>query len=176
MNASVTKLLNQLRSAPWFSNCGKSLAGDFVRVTSLDEARRLYSGQKGLRWENFKLAIMNRQGDLIWEVTTGSHEEIQKAGRATDTAIEQFVVESRDHIFSAIKEDPALRRMVRLDLGWIAGEIEDSRVKELDFFSTNLLPVYLAGHMPCGWSGKRIPSDWGGNSLADLPDGKMIVF
>ena len=176
MNVSVANLLDQLRVTPWFANCGKPMSGEFAVAKSLGEARKSYSGQNGMRWENFKLAIMNRQGDLVWEATRNLREEIQREARATDSAVAKFVSENAQRIFASIEEDPALRRMIRLDLGWIAGEVEDPRLVDLNFFSRIILPIYLAGHMPCGWVGNRIERIWKGNSLTDLPEGRVIVY
>ena len=72
-------------------------------------------------------------------------------------------------------EDSDLIRMIRLDVGWTAGEVEDP-IHELNFFTTRILPIYQSGQLPCGWQGKRISRNWAGNSLADLPAGKIVVF
>lgn len=66
--------------------------------------------------------------------------------------------------------------MIRLDFNEIAAEIEFSSYESIPFFSKLLLPIYLAGHLPCGWRGKPMAQKWNGNSLADMPEGKIIVF
>jgi len=132
-----------------------------------------------MAWENSKLAVMNRQGELAWDVTLEIREEQQAAAKETVKAVDGFLEKNHRRIFSRIPEDKYLMRMVRMDVSWIAGEVEDEDLpvlRDLLFFSKRLLPIYLSGHLPCGWSPKRIPRGWAGNSIDDLPPGKIIVF
>jgi hypothetical protein len=176
MNESASRFLKRLEQMNWFANCGTPIEGPYERVHSHQAARKLYAGRNGMRWENFKLAIVNRQGLLIWDKIEGWLPEVQKEIRATDAAVESFVAENRARIFATIPEDPDLRRMVRLDVAWMTGEVEDNLLPPLNFFTERLLPVYERGHMPCGWSGGKIARDWAGDSLKDLPEGKLVVF
>jgi hypothetical protein len=179
MNEAVSKVLAQLSSFPWFAKCGQPIEGDYLCVQSLKEAHKHYADPRGMGWENSKLSVFNRQASLVWDATHAIRAEQQANARATSLAVEHFLAEYRARIFATIPEDKYLSRMVRLDVGWIASEAEDRMMPDmvgLQFFSTILLPVYLAGHMPCGWSGKRIPSGWDGCSLEDLPAGQLIVF
>lgn len=176
MNESVSGFLKKLENMTWFANCGKPIDGPYERVDSHQAAQKLYAGRNGMRWENWKLAIMNRQGLLIWDKIEGWLPEVQKRLRATDVAVESFVSENRARIFATVPEDPDLRRMVRLDVGWMTGEVEDVLLPELNFFTEVILPVYEIGHMPCGWSGDKMPRLWPGNSLKDIPKGKLVVF
>src|SRR6185436_9618280 len=66
MNQAVAKLLERLGNLEWFANCGQPLDGDFLQVTSLKEAHKYYADSRGMAWENSKLAVMNRQGELAW--------------------------------------------------------------------------------------------------------------
>jgi hypothetical protein len=179
MNEAVYQLLTQLSDLPWFAKCGQPIEGDYECVQSLKEAHRHYADPRGMGWENSKLSIANRQFSLLWDATHASRKEQQASARASADAVGRFIEEQRGRIFLTMPEDKYLSRMVRLDVGWIASEVEDRTMPDLvnlQFFSTLLLPVYLAGHMPCGWSGKRIPRGWDGSSLDDLPDGRLIVF
>lgn len=179
MNEAVSKVLTQLSNLPWFAKCGQPIEGDYVCVQSLKEAHKHYADPRGMGWENSKLSVSNRQASLVWDVTHAIRAEQQANARTTGEAVERFLAENRDRIFATIPEDKYLSRMVRLDVGWIASEAEDCTVPDLaglQFFSSILLPVYFAGHMPCGWSGKRIPHGWAGRSLEDLPAGRLIVF
>jgi hypothetical protein len=179
MNNEAAQFLEKLGALSWFANCGKPLKGDYVQVESLKQAHKYYADPRGMGWENSKLAVMNQQGLLIWDVTHHIREELQKAARETMKAVADFFDQNRQRIFSRLPEDKYVTRMVRMDIGWIVGEVEDQHLpvmRDLLFFSTRLLPIYLAGHLPCGWSGKRIPRGWAGTSLADLPEGKIIVF
>lgn len=172
MNEELNKLLTQLKAVAWFSNCGRPLEGDFVLVKTLDAARLRYAGP-GLRWLNFKQVIMNRQTALM---DPYRRDEIQQEAKRNAAVLDQWFEENRQRIFSSVKEETELRRTVRQDIGWIAAEITYPELYVLTFASTVLLPIYIAGHLPCGWHGKRILWKWDGNSLADLPEGKIVVF
>ena len=176
MNDSVARFLAKLGRMDWFVNCGKPPASQFERVDTAEAAKKLYSGKNGMKWENFKLAIMNRQGLLLWEKIEGWSEEVQKQARATDAAVEAFMIENLARIFAVLPEDPDLRRMIRLDVGWMTGEVEDPLLPDLNFFTDVLLPIYESGHLPCGRSGDKISRNWSGNSLSELPKGKILVF
>lgn len=40
------------------------------------------------------------------------------------------------------------------------------------FFVPRLLPVYSAGHFPCGWEGPKLNEGWEG----ELPNSRLIVY
>jgi hypothetical protein len=43
------------------------------------------------------------------------------------------------------------------------------------FYLSRLLPIYRAGHFPCGWTGPKLDTDW---AVGDkpLPDGEILIY
>ncbi len=176
MIKTVTELLRAFETISWFSSCGTPLKGDYVLVGSQDEARAHYAGNAGVRWENFKNSVFNRHRRAVWDATQSCRQEQQEKAKEAAEAVQQFFRLNHHKLFLALAEDAELKRMIQLDLGWIASEVAFASYDTVRFFSNVLLPVYLAGHLPCGWRGKAIKWNWNGNSLDDLPEGKLVVF
>ena len=176
MTITVAELLTTFETTSWFSNCGVRLEGDYVFVRSLEEAQSHYADKAGVRWENFKNSVFNRHRRAVWDATQSCRQEQQEKAKEATEAIQQFFRLNNLKLFSALSEDSELKRMLQLDFGWIASEVAFASYDTVRFFSNLLLPVYLAGHLPCGWRGKAIKWNWDGSSLADLPEGKLVVF
>lgn len=162
MTDAVAKLFQELGNLAWFANCGKRIPGDYLVAQSLKEAYKYYADPRGMSWENGKQAICNRQCSLLWDATHNIRAQQQQSARETAEATDEFFEKNRSQIFAIIPEDKYLGRMVKLDLRAIVSEVEDQiygveALRNLQFFSKMPLPVYLAGHMPCGWAGKRFP-------------------
>lgn len=173
---SSAELFTALKSVDWFSKCGEPMNADYLHVKSPEDAKECYSGKAGWRWENFKNSIMNRRRSLLWEATQHCRQEQQQRAKETQQLLQRFLLENNREIYSVLKENPELKRMIALDLGCITSELEYVAHENINFFSKVLLPIYLSGHLPCGWRGKPMAQKWNGNSLADLPEGKVIVF
>lgn len=150
---------------PWFASCGTAMSDDigcsFRMVKSISELRRT---MKSRLYENATLAPRN----LITEHLSRNYRERDREWNAiTDaakSAIEPIIGPIVTTRFGA---DPGFQDIYN-DVSWniLAGcmvYIYCDCDLPTHFFS-DMLRIYAAGHMPCGWEGSK----W--------PNGNLIIF
>lgn len=175
-NKKINDLFDNLRSISWFSQCGKS-ANQWETARSWPTACKLLADA---RWQNFTLELINRYREILWsKIPISEIRSFEDAWNdradVVDNQIDAFCVEE---LWSRLPFEDAksFNLTVRKELRCMAMEADNSEILPPVFFQPLLLPVYKAGHLPCGWSGVAMPQNWRGNSLADLPSGRLIVF
>ncbi|HEX7862938.1 MAG TPA: hypothetical protein VF773_21575 [Verrucomicrobiae bacterium] len=183
----VEDVLNDLARIKWFTRCGEPIPNQKHRLKSWADAEQYFAGDKGLRWENWKLAISNRRRELIRDARVKSteglcdsekqtrYEQFQNDARKRQAVIDEFRADYLSKIVASVFDHPELQRMVALDISWTVNELVNP-TPPLNFFEALILPVYVSGHLPCGWSGTKIARKWSGNLLSDLPSGQLIIF
>jgi hypothetical protein len=178
LSAEGVHIIEQLQNAELFSRLGCPPPDDYVSVGSWEAASRHCGSTER---HNLFIPVMNA---LLLETQ-------RKAGRTghdwgimcplARDAIERMLAVHKDFL---VQSDPngknTLDRLgmvfpcVVEDLRWILLEAEFSAFTERRFFTSQVLPVYLAGHLICGWDGEAIQEHW------DQPDfhpaGKFLVL
>lgn len=181
--SSEERVRGEIERIQWFWNVGGRTTLSGTQARSWREAVEFCRRPK---WENFTLTIMNRLRELAAENYGRVHPEPDWEEYWND--LERYS-ESADQFIEAVCQEgvyPALldkagrdivTRYVRTHLVQILFEafLQDRQVQPL-FFIASLLPVYAAGHFPCGWKGGHLPASWRGNSAADLPQGEVRIW
>jgi len=67
-----------------------------------------------------------------------------------------------------------LQATISWDILGILVEREFDDVTAPAFYIPVLLPVYQAGHLPCGWTGPKLDTYWSSGS-APLPKGEILI-
>jgi hypothetical protein len=82
------------------------------------------------------------------------------------------VARSVEPVAATFKLELDFRSAVSWDMLLICMETEFSDLVPPMFFVPRLLPVYTAGHFPCGWEGPKLNEGWEG----ELPNSRLIVY
>lgn len=150
--------INGLMELPWFSACGEPV--HIPDVMAVKNAKEAIKGISSARWEN---VFLDFRGDFTTDLCLLSIRSQEKPDRQWNPLVDAF---KEDHL-------PALEALWQRALEplglWEKAVIDDLRFvvvgvavidayKELletpEFFR-RLLAVYRAGHLPCGWKGKK---------------------
>lgn len=172
--SEISKVIDAI---PWFSSVGGIYSETTAVVASWQEAAKYICDQ--IVWVNFRNAISNRYHALWLNVypTDNQTRKRNSVGKYVDTVIARSEVNNLGGQHGLTWKQ---KKRVLYHLSWDIGEIcwEYLYGNEVDpiFATPCLLPIYQAGHFPCGWSGMRINSDWLGNGPLDLPRGRLRVL
>lgn len=173
MRAETKDFLDNLLKVPWFSNLGEPVTENATPVKSLREAKKMGTARK---WENFKLAPMNRLSDLLWDRDDITVDETDEIAESVNRAVFAIFEDQPEKVFGELILDEDIRCIVLADVQVAAFEVEYSHLIKPLFNLPILWPWYERGHLPCGWDGKMISEDWAGNGPEDLPEGRLRVF
>jgi hypothetical protein len=174
--AGVPLLLKQAKSAPLFEHAGEAVDDDSVKTVP-DWAACLASLQ-GNKWVNIGTSMMNR----IFAVADATHDA-NWMGRRWNPMIDSH----KKQILSVI--GPALKQVMRKHTlpkpfeyfvvgdflkAWLLTEYEDDAAQA---WSERIMHWYLAGHVPCGYTGS-VPAGKSTDPtrLPDPAKGRLLVF
>jgi hypothetical protein len=166
-DASAPKTVDELRArlarVSWCARCGQGptpldLPFPAVWLSSWDEVKARMAATS---WENAKLEAQN---ELTLWLHNNAHDEYQSWNERS-TRVKAGLVAELEPVWKRRQEEVGLQLVS--GLRWIVMGM----AMELDYLSfghparffLNLLPVFEAGHLPCGWKGRR-------------PRGELAVF
>jgi hypothetical protein len=155
----------RVNSIDWFARCGERLALDLTMET--EPARgwaQAIECCKSPAWENAQLEAQNQltvwlhlhdgAGYRRWNETVVAHKDAT-VSPLTERILVPFQAEHG--------LDIALVHSVQWDILGALMENSYLRSGHPAFFFLELLTVYVAGHLPCGWQG-----GW--------PEGRLLVY
>ncbi|HOY54696.1 MAG TPA: hypothetical protein PL015_08465 [Opitutaceae bacterium] len=169
MKPSTWQLIEEINGYPLFCEIGKRPLGDkFTFVASWDRAVGYAQERK---WINLTYACFNRTSSAS-SATRGAEWNVfaEKTKVLLKSAEEKI-----SRVFTERNAPWSLASACALDLFLAVAEEEYSDVIRPLFFKPILLPVYAAGHFPCGWNGGTVPGSEIGGTLRSLPPGKIRV-
>lgn len=169
MNVRTQEMMRRLESLHWFANAGRPEPGNHLTVESWPMAVESCGGEV---WSSVQLQIKNR---IAREVRLRNYERAQEwNGIAAELrkAIAVVAMNAIEPIAAKFKLKADFRGSVSWDMLMICMETEYSDLLPALFFVPRLLPVYEAGHFPCGWEGPKLNEGWEG----DLPNVRLIVY
>jgi hypothetical protein len=169
MKNKTKTFIENMKYLPWLREVGKT--HDLPGTSPVKSLSAAIKFSKSLKWSNFHTAIMNRDMALMRQKIDLSSKEYN------DTAVEI-------RTFSYALGDEMAKGSVASHFngdirGFICGaafEVEFADVTPQLLYVPLLLPVFEAGHLPCGWDGKALNNDWKGNSFKDIPEGLIRVY
>ena len=151
------ELIIKLRNIPWFQNCGADIPPLGLRVKNTEEVLKRISS---IKWGN---TVLDHQGDITSKLcirdTNGEGDEMKLWNVLVKQwkteylpEIESIWVRNLDPIGLNVKEVIGAVRFSVLDIVMADAY---AKIVPMDKFFEDLLTIYEAGHLPCGWSGKK---------------------
>ncbi len=177
MKSETEDLLRRFNRLNWFHACGSFQGEEFSSVRSKATAVNSLVSRK---WDNFATSLANRlRGKTLGSY--GSNDEVNAAcdaiyWKATEAITAPLEVAVASQLVSDEETKIKAHERIMFDVLATLREIEFADIVPPLIHVPVLLPIYLKGHLPCGWTGKSPPYDWNGRTLADLPPGKIKVF
>jgi len=172
----VPEIVKQVKAAPLFQHVGEAIDDKTVK-TAADWPACLASLQ-GNKWVNIGTSMMNR----IFAVADATHDP-DWMGRRWDSVIDSRKAQITRAIGPALQ--PVMRKnklpksfeyFVVGDIlkAWLLTEYPDKPAAD---WSDLVMKWYLAGHVPCGYTG-AVPAGKSTDPtrLPDPAKGKLVVF
>jgi len=167
MTPATEKLLKDLKSAQWFSNCGKPVSSDAAPLSSLEEAEEVIQiscweevGQFGPRhsWEDTRLDAANHMTAAIqrhswprFQLWNGIVDGVKPQTEALIGRKCEGLQIPAEWVAGA-----------RWDLLHAAMQTEYADIPTPRFYRV-LAHWYCAGHFPCAWAG-------------EYPEGRLVIY
>ncbi len=157
-------LYNSLMECNWFANCGTDCNSEYAFDTCMVNSEKVVlKNISGIKWER---VCMEEQGNLTGYLHMNHRTEYNEYwNKEVGIIKEKYLPAIVDKIGIKLKEkkySPEIMNDIRYNLIIIMRADFYSEFYT-SYFYTNILEIYLSGHVPCGWQGKH-------------PSGKLIVF
>jgi hypothetical protein len=158
------KISGRLETIPWFVNCGTvhpvGIGGPIQWVDTWEQARALYAEQA---WEDITLAASNSLRLFLHQKYLNAYSEWRRIREESQRILLRSVIPAAHDFAARNSLGQRFVDCVEWDIGMALQESAYSKLRPPRFFTTVLLPVYEAGHFPCGWAGA-----W--------PDGQLVAI
>lgn len=161
----ATDLVAKVRSIEWFGQCGESRQFDVsMPVEYVKNWTQANKALKSRAWENATLEARNQ----LTEYLAYQHRERYcDWNKITVELKEKVVIPLGEKVWEPFRQTHRLDVDFLHSVQWnvLAALMENAYMdcKHACFFFHELLSVYEAGHLPCGWIGK-----W--------PKGKLVAY
>lgn len=169
MNARTQQMLQRLESFQWFANVGQSAKDDYIPVRTWSQAVESCAADV---WSSVQLQVKNRIARDVRQKCYERSEEWNRIAAELRRGIAVIVTHSIEPVAKQFRLKPDFQSAVSWDMLGICIETEFSDVVRPLFFVPRLLPIYEAGHFPCGWDGSKLNEGWEG----ELPNLRLIVY
>ncbi len=155
-----------IRAVEWFAHCGDPLDlpldMEIVRAISWKDAIK---HEKRQAWS---YAILEAQNALTMHLAFNHKQAYNGAWNPLVMEVREFIAHEVTPEIEAVRQRLGHPEDLVASVQWnlIGAFMEDAYIEynpPTDFFR-QLLRVYEAGHLPCGWK------------VGDWPDGRLVVF
>lgn len=158
-------LASKLRAIDWFAHCGEPR--DFNLTMSVERVKtwpQAIERMKSRIWENATLEARNQLTAYLWEHHSERYQDWNKITVKFDRKVVKPLTAK---VWEPFRSERDLDVVFVHSLEWniLAALMEEAYMdcNHGSFFFHELLMVYEAGHLPCGWVG-----NW--------PQGSLVVF
>ncbi|HXE42593.1 MAG TPA: hypothetical protein VN516_06175 [Candidatus Baltobacteraceae bacterium] len=165
MQLRTQQLLEQLKTFPFFSKVGQPIDGDYIQVKNWKQAVELCVDDV---WSSVQLQAKN---EMAQQITLKNYERSIE-WNAIAAELRPQIVALAESVANKFNLNKNFKNSFSWDLIMLCRETEFSDLMEPYFFVPRLLPIYMAGHFPCGWTGPYVDEGLEG----DLPHHKLVVF
>lgn len=158
-------MVARVRAIDWFVHCGESR--DFDLTMPVDHVKTWSHAIQSLKSRARQDATLQARNQLTVYLSQNHRERYREWNRITDTIKQDVVAPLKENIWEPFRQSHGLDIVFLHSVEWmiLAVLMENAYVdcKHACFFFHELLMVYEAGHLPCGWIGK-----W--------PQGTLVVY
>jgi hypothetical protein len=163
MHVSTKAALAEVKEADFFSKLGQPVrAPGIIAVNSWEKAMALCRTRE---WENLRIEAQNQ---LTAALHSQCRERFSKTWNKTVDALYRVLVPLlTEKVHSVVGRERLPKKVLRValrDVCCVCMEAEYSDVIAPGWYTKQLKPWYLKGHLPCGWTGEF------------LREGKLMVF
>jgi hypothetical protein len=171
MRSTTQALLAELKSAPLL-RIGQPNNLSHRLVGSWSEALELCHSES---WEALQLMTKNRHAGIVNRLNWDRCQSWNAVCAALRPEIAKVIEASFEPLRETGQVTTDIQAAVSWDMLGVLLEREFDDVTPPAFYIPVLLPIYQAGHLPCGWSGPKLDTYWSSGS-APLPAGEVLVY
>jgi hypothetical protein len=172
MRDESRKLLEEIRELQLFSRFGEPCPLGLPQVRSWSEALRSCAT---LKWESVTLMSNNRSAGHMHELDWHRAQTWNPTCEVVRPQVDAIADEAVRRVATTRRVIDAFRNCVRWDLQAMVLEMEFADILPPVFHFPRLLPIYRAGHFPCGWTGPKLDTYWS-SSRKPMPHGDILVY
>lgn len=172
MRSTTQELLAELKSTPLLGHIGLPNTLGHRSVGSWCEALELCHSES---WDSLQLMTKNRNANVVDRLNWDRGQEWNVVCAALRPEIATIIESSFHRVRETHRVTTNLQNSMSWDMLGILLEREFEDVTPPSFYIPSLLPIYRAGHLPCGWTGSALDTCWSSGS-APLPVGEIMVF
>ena len=172
MRDEARTLLEEIRALPLFSRLGEPCTLGFPQVRSWSEALRSCSTVK---WGSVGLMSKNRSSESVRERDWDRSETWNPTCAVVRPQVMAIADEAVGRVATVRQVNDAFRGCVRWDFLAMVLEMEFADILPPVFHYPCLLPIYRAGHFPCGWTGPKLDTYWSA-SKEPMPRGEILIY
>ncbi|GAB4018864.1 hypothetical protein [Spirosoma koreense] len=153
-------ILNQFKAISLFTECGKPFKGEtppfnFEQITDVETVNKNLISSN---WENFMLEGKNVLNYYLQNFFRNKEQE--KEALRWNQIVDHYKEQLSDleNFTKGYLEASGLNKIMLHDINWIVLNMcMENHYRKLDpkipILFLNMLPIYTAGHIPCGWQG-----------------------
>jgi hypothetical protein len=172
MRSATKSLLVELQNVSLLGQIGQPHTLPHRSVGSWREALDLCQSET---WEALQLMIKNRHGGTVNQLNWDRCQGWNAVCDELRPEISKIIEANFHRVRETHKVTTKLQDTVSWDILCILLEREFEDVTPPAFYIPVLLPIYQAGHLPCGWTGPKLDTDWSSGSAA-LPGGEVLIY
>ena len=172
MRTVTQSLLVELRNAPLLQQIGQPHTLEHRSVGSWREALELCHSES---WDALQLMTKNRHADVVNRLNWDRCQGWNSVCADLRPEIAKIIEACFQRVRETHKVTTDLQGTMSWDMLGILLEREFEDVTPPAFYMPVLLPIYQAGHLPCGWTGPKLDTDWSSGS-AQLPAGEVLIY
>jgi hypothetical protein len=162
---AVTDLVMKVRAIAWFAHCGE--ARDFDLTMPIERVKTWPQAIKALKTRAWENATLEARNQLTAFLSQHHCERSRQWNKITENLKREVVIPLTEALWEPFRQSHGLDIVLVHSVQWdiLAALMESAYLdcKHTCFFFHELLTVYEAGHLPCGWVGK-----W--------PNGNLLIF
>jgi hypothetical protein len=171
MRRETAELLTELKETELLGNVGLPAPLPHRSIASWEEALELCHSEP---WGALQLMTSNRNAGLVNELNWGRFQYWNETCEELYPHLAQIGEATFARVAKSRTTTKHLYNSLRWDLLGTLLEREFEDVVAPQFYVPVLLPIYRAGHFPCGWTGPTLDTYWSG-SRAPLPAGAVLI-
>jgi hypothetical protein len=169
MKTETKVFLEKMKHLPWLKEVGNT--HNLLGTSPVKNIKDAIKFSKTLKWSNVHTAILNRSMDF-------KHRKIDLYSKEYNATV--IEIRTLAYALGELIEKEGIGNHFNGEIrGFICGaafEVEFADIAPQLWYIPLLLPIFEAGHIPCGWDGKALNNDWKGNSHKDIPEGLIRVY